>query len=242
MKAGDVMTTELATIEPDHTVGHAIGVMLENSVSGLPVVADGRLVGILTEGDLMRRAEIRRFAGWSYATERAEGSEGSARDYTKSHAWCVRDVMTPNVMTVDEDTTVPVIADLMSRHAINRVPVVRGGRLVGIVSRADVLRGIAEAPREDEIKGDTAIRRAVLTRLHAELGLPIGETGASVRDGHVTLWGTAASGDERTAARVAAETVNGVAGVTNNIRLLEPVNADVGHTSAARRATGAADA
>ena len=235
MRARDVMTTELATIEPDHTVGHAIGVMLENRVSGLPVVEDGRLVGILTEGDMMRRAEVRRFVGWDYATERAEGMEGIARDYTKGHAWSVRDVMTPDAMTVEEDTTLDVIADLMSRAAINRVPVTRDGQLVGIVSRADILRGIAEAPREEEIVGDAAIRRAVVTRLHAELGLPVGETGASVRDGHVTLYGTAASGDERTAARVAAETVNGVKGVTNNIRLLEPVNADVGHASKVAR-------
>lgn len=242
MKARDVMTTQLATIEPDHTVGHAIGVMLENRVSGLPVVEEGRLVGVLTEGDLMRRAEVRRFAGWDYALERREGMAGVARDYTKSHAWCVRDVMTPDVMTVDEDTTLPMIADLMTRASINRVPVVRGNELVGVVSRADILRGIAEAPREEEIVGDAAIRRAVLTRLHAELGLPVGETGATVRDGHVTLYGTAASGDERKAARVAAETVSGVVGVTNLIRLLEPVNADVGHAAkAGHRETATGD-
>lgn len=220
MQAKDVMTTQVISLGPGHGVGHAAEIMLQHRVSGLPVLGDAaELLGIVTEGDLMRRAELRPFDAWRRPHE--AGGEGHDPDeYIKSHAWCVTDVMTRDVVTVDEDTPIEAIAKLIAERDIKRVPVMRDGRVVGIVSRADLLRGIVSGGKDGTAPGDEPIRRAVLTRLHADLGLPLADTGATVRDGVVTLWGTAGSRQEREAARVAAESVRGVASVVNNLRVL----------------------
>jgi CBS domain-containing protein len=142
MQAQDVMTTKVATIGAGASVREAARLMHERNVSALPVVNEkGRVVGIVSEGDLVRRREL--------STE-TEGSwwllaltQGSARDYLKTHGTTVRDVMTRPVIGVRPSASLKQIARLLARHGIKRVPVLDAGRLIGIVSRADLVRQLA---------------------------------------------------------------------------------------------------
>ncbi|HWK64722.1 MAG TPA: CBS domain-containing protein [Rhizobiaceae bacterium] len=210
MKASDVMTTKVATVTPDHSVRHAAKIMLENHVSGLPVVDDGgRLIGIVTEGDLLRRSEL----GLATVASPSRSPEEQARAYVKAHAWNVSGVMSDKLVTVDEDMDLAQIATLMEENNIKRVPVTRDGGLIGIVSRADLLRALASAKLDGTARGDEAIRRSILARLDENTGLAGMNISVTVSDGLVHLWGNVESEDCRIAARVVAESVRGVKGV-----------------------------
>jgi CBS domain-containing protein len=146
MQARDVMTTGVATISTDSTVREAARAMLERRVSALPVLDEAdRMVGIVSEGDLVRRVEL--------GTE-TQGSwwllplaDGAARDYRKTHGVAVREVMSQPVIGVRPATPLAEVAALMQKHRIKRVPVLENGRLVGIVSRADLVRALAREDR-----------------------------------------------------------------------------------------------
>ena len=144
MKVRDVMTRKVLSIEPDANVLQAVRSMLQNKISGLPVVnADGHLVGIVTEGDFLRRAETateRRRPGW---LEFLVGPGRLADEYVHTHARKIADVMTRDPHTVTEDTSLEDVVQLMEKHRIKRLPVVRGKLLVGIVSRANLLHALA---------------------------------------------------------------------------------------------------
>src|SRR5262245_127421 len=138
MKVKDVMATTVVTVSPDNSVKHAAGIMLDKHVSGLPVVDDqGTLVGLISEGDLLRRSELglRIIA----RSEQSASEEERARAYVKSHGWKVADVMSCNLVTIDEEADLSHVATLMAENGVKRLPVIRNGRLVGIVSRADLL-------------------------------------------------------------------------------------------------------
>ena len=170
MKVKDVMTTKVVTVSPDNSVKRAAGIMLDKHISGLPVVDDeGKLVGLISEGDLLRRSELglRIIA----APEQSASLEEMASAYVKSHAWKVADVMSNNVVTVDEEADLSHVATLMAENGIKRLPVIRNGKLVGIVSRADLLHAIATARLDDTAPGDEAIRRSIVTRLNEDIGL-----------------------------------------------------------------------
>ena len=220
MRAKDIMATKVITVTPGNSVKRATQIMLDQGVSGLPVIDDrADLVGIITEGDLLRRVELetRRFAASAQA---AASTEKRARAYVKSQSWNVGDVMNTSVVTVDEDTPIGRVAALMEEHGIKRLPVTREGKLVGIVSRRDLLRAIVTAKLDDAAPGDAAIRRSILVRLNENTGLEDARLSVTVSSGVVHLWGTVASEIERDAARVAAESVRGVAGVIDHLRVV----------------------
>src|SRR5215471_11364264 len=170
MKATDVMSTPVFGAAPQITVQHVARMMINHRVSGIPIIEeDGRLIGIITEGDLLRRAETgteRQRSRWS---ERFLPNSRLAADYVKSHARRVADIMTRDLVTVEKCATLAEIAGLMEQHRIKRVPVVHDGKLVGIVSRADLLRiltsGAASASDEDT---DRSIRKRLLTELRQQ--------------------------------------------------------------------------
>ena len=217
MKASDVMTVGAATIRSDASAPEAARLMLQYAISGLPVVdAAGHVVGIITEGDFLRRTET--------GTERQHrprwlevllGPGRLADEYVHSHSRKVEEVMTRQVVTVAEETPVDEIARLMERHRIKRVPVVRDNRVVGIVSRANLLRGLARladaAPAATA--NDLAIREQILAELDAQAWGRRAPIDVLVRNGIVQVWGPVS--DERVvqALRVAAENVPGVKGV-----------------------------
>jgi len=220
MIVADVMSRTLVTVMPGHSVRHAAQIMLDHHVSGVPVLdGDGNLMGILTEGDLLRRVEY----GLTGSTPHWIGAvthEGAARDFVKSHSWRVGDVMSKPVVTVQETTALADVAVLFGTRGIKRAPVMRGTQLVGLVSRADLLRIIANSRPEKIAAGDSALEISASARLRdAETVFSVCPA-VTVVDGVVHLWGQVRSQAERDAARVAVESIEGLRGVEDHLSII----------------------
>jgi CBS domain-containing protein len=214
MLAKDLMTSDVVTVKPGHSIWHVAQIMLDHDVSGLPVVDDNdHLVGIITEGDLLGRIEL----GTRAAPMAPDERWGT---FVKSHSWKAGDVMTANVVTAEEETPIHALATLMDQRRIRRMPVVRAGKLVGIVSRKDLLRVIAAAKRDSIPPGDDAMRRAILARLGQNPDLKNAQLTVTVSDGIVQLGGTVGSDAGRQVARVTAESIHGVAGVRDHMQVV----------------------
>ena len=215
MKAKDIMTTPVVTIEPDTTVREIAALLLERRISGVPVVEAGRLVGMVSEGDLLHRHEIgtdRDRPTRSWWLSLIDDDPGPA-EYVKSHARRARDIMTRDVISVAEDAPIAEIATVLETHRIKRVAVLRGERLVGIVSRANLVQTLAAQPRPGKApraKGDGPIRRQLLAELERQPWWQRSASNVIVTDGIVHYWGIVDSDDQKEAARVAAENVPGV--------------------------------
>ena len=222
MQVRDVMTKHVVTVNPDASVREVARVLLNNRISAVPVLdSQGHLLGVLSEGDLMRRTESgtedRRSWWLSFMAElRAES-------FVKSHGLTAKEVMTREVVSVSEEMPLEEVATLLERHRIKRVPVMRDGKLVGIVSRANLLHGLAVRwpPQEERLRDDQAIRAAIIAVLE-EQGLARHFVNVVVSDGAVQLWGVTQSESERDAVRIAAETTPGVSRVENNLFVLPP--------------------
>jgi CBS domain-containing protein len=218
MRAIDVMTNQVLTATPQTTVQDAAKLMINNRVSGLPIVdGNGQLVGIVTEGDLLRRAESgteRRHSRWS---KWFSPNSRLAGEYIKSHARRVADVMSRDVISVTKLASLGEIADLMEARRIKRVPVAHNGKLVGIVSRADLLRVLASGGvNSSEDDRDGSIRSRLLADLRKQRWTNCSESDVVVSDGVVHFWGIVGSEEERRALRVAAENTPGVRGVEDH--------------------------
>lgn len=227
MKASDVMSTRVVTIAPEATVTEAIDSLLTNRISGLPVVnAAGALVGIVTEGDFLRRAETgteRKRPRW---LEFLLGPNSLATDYIRTHGRKVAEVMTTEPVTVTEDTPLDQVVAIMERKRIKRVPVTRGRALVGIVSRANLLRALAsmhkDAPAAAE--SDAVIRKHVLDELARQPWAPIALIDVLVKDGVVELWGSITEAKQGEALKVCAENIPGVKAVKSHLTWIEPMS------------------
>lgn len=226
MLARDVMTTRVITVGPETRVPEIARLLLTHRISAVPVVGgDGRLVGIVSEGDLMRRPETGAERPRSWWLTLMGGPEEAAREYVRTHGSHAADVMTRDVVTVDEDTPVGEIAALLEARGIKRVPVVRDGRVIGIVSRADLLRGLASRkpePAPAVAAGDRAVRERILENLRAAGVATPAHVNVVVTDGVVHLWGLVDSEEERRACRVAAEGVPGVRAVEDHLGRVQP--------------------
>jgi CBS domain-containing protein len=219
MRAADVMVTNVITVEPDASVQDVARLLLTNRISGLPVVnADGKLVGIVSEGDLLHRVEAgteRRRSWWLAALT---GRDVLAAEYVREHSHKVADVMTRHVVTAAPDTTLQEIATLLEKNGIKRVPIVQDGKIVGIVSRANLLQALASVKSiETNAPSDNAIRENVMARLKAETWTRPSLVNVIVQDGTVELWGIVDSQTEKKAVRVAAEVTPGVRAVNDNL-------------------------
>lgn len=215
MKARDIMTAPVITISPSTPVREIAALLLERRISGVPVVEDGRVVGLVSEGDLLRRHEI--------GTDRsaAEGSwwarltkdDPAPAAYAKSHARRAKDIMTRDVVSVVENTPITEIASLFETRRIKRVPVLRRKKLVGIVSRANLVQALAVTAKSvgaHRLQTDDAIRSRLLSELAHQSWWRRSPSNVIVTDGVVHYWGLLGSEGERQAARVAAENVPGV--------------------------------
>ncbi|NKK75407.1 CBS domain-containing protein [Rhizobium leguminosarum bv. viciae] len=216
MLVKDVMTTKVVGVSADNSVRRAAEVMLTNHISGVPVIDDaGYLVGIISEGDLLRRTELGQGAIFGLE-DQALSAEEKAKAYVKSSAWRVADVMTRDPVVVEEDASLVRVSGLMQEHGIKRIPVMKEGALVGIVSRADLLKAIITANQDETAPGDEAIRRSITIRLSENTGLEGKDMTVTVTDGVVHLWGNVDTAECRKAARVAVESVRGVRGVVEH--------------------------
>lgn len=227
MKVQDVMTRQVVSIEPNAPVLQAVRLMLQNKISGLPVVdGGGALVGIVTEGDFLRRAETateRRRPNW---LEFLVGPGRLANEYVHTHARKVADVMTMEPYTVTETTPLEEVVKLMEKHRIKRLPVVSGKRLVGIVSRANLLHALASlAPTAPEAPAtDGVIRERLMAELERQKWAPVGSLNIIVTNGVVELWGTITDERERQALVVAAQNTPGVKNVVDHLVWVEPTS------------------
>jgi CBS domain-containing protein len=218
MKARDVMVTDVITVKPQDRVRDVAALLLDRSISAAPVVSDGRLVGIVSEGDLMRRAEIgtQRRRSWWLAL--LSGPEVRAQDFVRAHAQKVADVMTRDVVTASEEAPLGELAALLEKRGIKRVPIVREGRIVGIVSRRNLLQAFAKATATPAAApSDKAIEDAIRDQIRASsFGRPWLHS-VSVTNGVAELWGPVDSEEERAALRVIAESTPGVREVGDNL-------------------------
>lgn len=221
MNARDVMTTNVVAVRPEMPVNAIAALLLERHISAVPVIDDERrVVGIVSEGDLVRREETAPRPSWWLAI--FGDPEKLAREFARSHGQRAKDVMSREVVTVSEETPLGEIAALLEKHRIKRVPVLRDGRLVGIVSRADVLRGLVARglkPVSPVAQDDAAIRAQLLEALQREPWASGHFLSIVVDHGVVHFWGLVQSDAERRALRVAAENIQGVRGVEDHLRL-----------------------
>ncbi|MFM0326514.1 CBS domain-containing protein [Caballeronia glebae] len=221
MRAADIMTTSVISADPEMTVRDAARTMVLRNISGMPVINEtGRLVGMVTEGDLLHRQEIgtgsKHRAWW---LEMLSSTRELASKYVKEHAAKVKDVMSTEVVTVKEDCTVAELAELLERRRIKRVPVMRDGKVVGLISRANLLRAIVTLAPEQPAPidhNDSWIRNAIVQAMKGERWAVASEN-VIVKEGIVHLWGVVMSEEERQAARVAAENVEGVKKVVSHL-------------------------
>jgi CBS domain-containing protein len=229
MNAADVMSRNVVSVGREATIAVAIRLMLDNQISGLPVISAGKLVGILTEGDLLRRSETgteRHRPRW---LEILMGPGRLAGDYVRTHGRRVEEIMTRDLVSVTPDTPLEEVVALMERRRIKRVPVLDGEVPVGIVSRADLLRALARTLEEEPASAvsDDDIRERIFAELAKVSWVPRDGLTITVTDGIVSLDGVILEEKERQALRVAAENVPGVSAVEDRLVWVEPMSGTI---------------
>jgi CBS domain-containing protein len=226
MKAGDIMTRNVITIGADSTVAQAAQRMLDHRISGMPVVDDsGRVIGIISEGDLLHRAETGTERRKSWWLGLMAGSSSQADNFTREHGRTVRDVMSANVISVDENADLSEVVHLMEGRRIKRVPVLKDRQVVGIVSRANLMRVLAtmESSAAAPTADDRTIRERVLQAYKGQSWAPDFGENVVVKDGVVHLWGSVRTESQRQALVVGARNVAGVRDVVDHIDVVSPV-------------------
>lgn len=226
MRAHQIMTRSVITTAPDATILEAAKIMLKHHVSGLPVLdSAGKLVGIVSEGDFIRRSEIgtqRKRGRW---LRFLLGTSATATDYVRENGRKVAEVMTADPVTVAEDAPLEEIVKTMESRGVKRLPVMKDGRLVGIVSRANLLQAVASLARDipDPTADDDHIRRRIVVAIEKHDWSPFG-LNVIVRDGIVHLSGVITDEGSRQAAVVATENVAGVRKVHDHLCWVDTIS------------------
>jgi CBS domain-containing protein len=220
MRAIDVMVRDVVTVRPDTDVAEAVKLLAEHDISALPVLDKaGNLVGVLSEADLIHRSEIGTEKHRPWWLEAVTGATTLAEEFAKSHGKKVGEVMTTDVISVTEETPLSEIAALFERKRIKRVPVVKDGKLVGIVSRSNLIQALASVvghiDQHDE--ADRQIRLDLLSQLREQSWTDFGSRNITVSDRVVHLWGLVGSEAERKALLALAEGVPGVSRVSDEM-------------------------
>ena len=221
MNASDIMVSDVITVKSSSTVQEAAELLLRNRISAMPVMDDsGKLVGMISEGDLIRHAD----AGTAH--ERPSwlrllmGREGLAAEFVKENSRTVADFMTREIVSAAPDTSVADIATLLERHRIKRVPIVQNGKMVGIVSRANLIQALAAFRNKvlpPQLVDDTALRERIVAKLKSEPWAKPSFVNVTVTDGAVDLWGIIDSPAEKQELRVAVQVTPGVKAVNDNV-------------------------
>jgi len=226
MKTSEIMTSPVITVTPATPIAGAARLMLQHRISGLPVIDGKEVVGMITEGDLLRRAETGSAPHRPMWLELLLGPGRLADEYPHAHARRVGEAMTGDVVSVGPQADVAEIVQLMSKRRIKRVPVIDNGQLVGIVSRANLVRALVKALVKKPARpvSDDAIWQGILDAIAAEPWGPRFATDIKVKDGFVDIYGTITDERERTALHVLAENVPGVKGVRDHLVWVEPIS------------------
>jgi len=225
MQVKDIMTRNVVSVAADEPIVNAARLMLQNRISGLPVVdKDGELVGIVTEGDFLRRSELGTQRSRPRWLEFIIGPGKLADEFVHSSGRKVEEVMTPDPCIAAENDSLEKVVQLMERKHIKRLPVVRDGRMVGIVSRANLMHALAGLAREVQPQPgpDWSIRNQILAALGQQHWAP--SINVIVRKGVVELWGAITDERERQALVVLAENIPGVKEVRDHLIWVEPMS------------------
>lgn len=241
MNVEEVMSRGVRTVFATDGIDVAIRLMLQGGYSGVPVVDENdRPVGMLTEGDLLRRAELGTahwHPGW---LNFLLGPSRLAREYTGSHAQRVGEIMSTEVVSVDESTPLSEAVSLMEQHHVKRLPVLRQGKVIGVLSRSDLLRACLSA-LEQRGRGlsisDDVIRDCVETDMRAQPWDPHATVQVRVSGGRVQLHGVVTSEALREALRVLAENVPGATTVDDQLTTIEPMTGAIVRSPAERAST-----
>jgi CBS domain-containing protein len=222
MYARDVMTTDVISVGPEATIGEIAALLIQHRISAVPVVDNGAIVGIVSEGDLMRRPETETEGAPSPWLSLFTGPGVVPDRFSKAHGTTAREVMTRNVVSVRPDTPLDEVARLLETKRIKRVPVVEKGRLVGILSRANLLHGLVAARlSSDRSEGsadeDRRIRREVQDVLRKNPWLERDHVNLVVNDSVVHIWGIVRSEEHRRALTMALRAIPGVKAVEDHL-------------------------
>ncbi|HEV7138637.1 MAG TPA: CBS domain-containing protein [Steroidobacteraceae bacterium] len=220
MKASDAMESNPVTVAPATAIADAVHLMVTRRISSLPVVNEfGEVVGMVSEGDLLRRVELgtaasnSRWLTWL-------GSRGrAAREYVRSHARRVREVMTAAVVAVAPDTELSEVVFLMESRHIKRIPVLENGRLIGIITRWGLMRVLEGLLPRASVRpvDDEELRRRLLSSVKEQSWAPRTPFDLKVANGVVEFVGVVTDERERTALRVLAENTPGVRSVVDHL-------------------------
>jgi len=224
MKVAEVMTRGVISIAPADSMRKAAQLMLQYDMSGFPVMDHGKLVGIVTEGDFLCRAEIGTERHRTRWIELLVAPGQLAQEYAHAHGRKVEEAMTRNVVTVAEDASLEDVVRLMERHHIKRLPVVKGDAMVGIISRANLLHAfiVGSSKAATAPVSDAAIRNALAAVLDKEPWAPHDGVNAIVENGIVNFGGVIRDERQRLALRIAAENIPGVKEVRDHRLELDP--------------------
>ncbi len=221
MNASAIMVSDVITVKPHDTVQDVAGLLVVNCISAVPVVDEsGSIVGIVSEGDLLRRVENRTAHERPWWLKLLMGRELLAAEFIREYGRKVADVMTREVISAEPDTPIADIASLLERHRIKRVPIIQDGKIVGIVSRANLIQALAVCRNkslEPQTVADAELRDKLISRLKAEPWVRPSLVNVTVADGMVDLWGIVDSPTEKQALRVAVEVTPGVKAVNDNV-------------------------
>jgi len=220
MQAKDLMSTNLIVVQPETPVLAVAELLAARGISAVPVVdGAGAMRGIVTEGDLIRRLADQKPGPWGWFLQAFSKSAPLLEQFRKAHGATARDVMTAELVSVGETAGADEIARLMEQHGIRRVPVLKDGKLVGLVSRADLLRAIlrSETAPAAAATDDTAIQRALASTMREQPWTDTYWVYPGVKDGVVTFYGYARSGAMREGLAVLARGVPGVKAVKDEM-------------------------
>jgi CBS domain-containing protein len=230
MIVADVMTRNVISIAPDATVEDAVNLMLSRHISGVFVVdKSGNLAGIVTEGDLLRRDELGTQRDRPWWLRLLVSPARQAADFTRANGRHVRDVMTEDVISIAQDASLETVVETMEGNRIKRLPVTADGRVIGVVSRSDLLRALVGRVRNVAplASDDRTIRSAILDVLDAQSWAPKTTLNVTAADGVVDIWGTITNEEERHGIRVIVENTPGVKKVNDHLVYIEPYTGTV---------------
>ncbi|MDX2155275.1 MAG: CBS domain-containing protein [Hyphomicrobiaceae bacterium] len=222
MKASEIMTKTVVTVTPDTHVKEIAALMSKSRISGVPVVAaDGSLIGILSESDLLHRAETGTEIKRKWWLGAFVDADSLAREYAKSHGLKAEDIMSRSVVTVSADAELGQVAELLERKKLKRVPVVSGGKLVGIITRGDLVRALAHSMsgKAATAVGDAELSKAIDKRMREVAWLNASYVNVAVTGGVAEINGLLPSADQRRALRILVEETPGVTRVVDNLRV-----------------------
>jgi CBS domain-containing protein len=225
MKARDIMTRDVITVRPGTSVSNIAALMVEKHITGVPVLTDdGRLIGIVSQTDLLHRAEVGTERKHKWWFRMFADSTALAREYAKAHGLKALDIMSRHVVTVGDDAELRDVADILDKRRIKRVPVVEGNRLVGIITRGDLVRALSQVQitKTDTKIDNAALHKTLHERIQSQSWINNHYINLAVNNGIVELWGFVDTPDQRKALRILVEETEGVKDVKDNLSIGVP--------------------